>query len=307
MPIFNVFHKLTAKDLACDRKGDVVTLKTTDSVEKAVKVLCDSGVLAAPVVDANGDLVGFVDRVDIASFIADAAPDDSELKRDELQSLQIAGRAIALVSLDQVVNRSGKDALLSVFESSPASEVLEFFASGQHRCVLFSADKEIASVVSQSNFVAHMADNLQFGATKEIAAKKLSELGFEQGHMSLTTIRADQSVLQATKVMKREGVSALAVVDPKGKLVGNFSASDLKGLFRQRLPDFLKSVEQFLKDHSPASLEPVTGSKDATLQDTCKLLAGRRLHHVFLVSEENVPYGLISQTDIMKIAAANRE
>ena len=53
--------------------------------------------------------------------------------------------------------------------------------------------------------------------------------------------------------MKKEGVSALAVVDPSGKLVGNFSASDLKGLFRQRLPDFLKSVEQFLKDHSPGS------------------------------------------------------
>lgn len=307
MPIFNVYHQMTCKELAPERKeGEVVTLQLTDSVEKAVKVLTEAGIQSAPVLEESGAVVGFVDRVDIAAFVADAAPQDSELKRDELESLKIAGRAIALVPLSQVINRSGADALLEVFETSPASEALTFFAGGAHRCVLFSGDKAVANVVSQSNFVAHMAANLQFGPTKEIAAQKIKDLGFSEGHLKLITVGAGQTVLEAVKVMKKEGVSALAVVDAEGKLVGNFSASDLKGLFRQRIPDFLKTVQAFLEAHSPASLKPVVGSAEATLQETCKQLADNKLHHVFLVDADQKPFGLISQTDLCKIAAANK-
>lgn len=43
----------------------------------------------------------------------------------------------------------------------------------------------------------------------------------------------------------------MALVGRKGQLAGNFSATDLKGLYSETMPSLLDSAEDYLEKYSP--------------------------------------------------------
>jgi hypothetical protein len=80
-------------------------------------------------------MLGFVDTLDILKHIADALPTDAELKRDEMHTLQIAGRAFGLITLDRTIDLSGRDYMVQMFEDDPATHALDVFASVRERAL----------------------------------------------------------------------------------------------------------------------------------------------------------------------------
>jgi len=279
-----------------------VTVKTTDSVEDVVSVLKKHSILSAPVLDETSSCIGVVDMLDIVRFIVAASPQESELKKDELGSLNVAGRAISLVPIKSVVNASGKDAPVMIFKDSPASMLADLFAKGVHRAILFSKDKEVAHVVSQSDVNRFVSENLKRGALKEIGQKSLKALGYNT--VKIETVSTDATVIEALQKMQKQGVSALAVIDTQsGRLVGNFSASDCRGLYKESFPHLLDTVQDFLKTHSPKSLQTIVGVPETSLIDVSAELVEKKLHHMWVV-EEFKPTGIISLTDIMRIVVA---
>ena len=298
--IYQIFHDVTVEKLL--KSDKVITLKSTDSVEKAVKTFSDNKILSCPVVDEAGALFGLVDVLDVLKFITSAAPNDAALSADELKSLEISGRAIALMPIKSVINDSGRDALITVFSTDPASEALKHMSAGAHRVVVTSKDKEIFGVLSQSDLNRYLVEELPKGDSKHIAAKKLSELGYASG--KLETVSKDAQVLKALQLLDSRQVSQLAVVDEAGKIIGNFSASNLRGLYREKYPHFLHTIEDFLKEYSPKSLSVVSANPDTSLLEIVQQLAETGLHHLWVVVDEK-PTGIISLTDIMNISINN--
>ncbi len=49
----------------------------------------------------------------------------------------------------------------------------------------------------------------------------------------------------------KNSVSGVALVGEDGRLVGNFSATDLKGLYEEKLPKLLQPADEYLEESNP--------------------------------------------------------
>lgn len=295
--IYRHLQNVSAKDIATTK--DLHFLRTSDSVEKAVKVLSTNKILSAPVLEAKSDhLAGFIDMLDIVAFITRAAPSPMQLQADELGTLTIAGRAIALVALDQVINKSGRDTMVTFFEDTRVSSIIPSFTQGVHRAALTNSEDKIVAIISQTDVARYLTEHLRTQNLKAIGERSLIDLGYATSE--LVTIKIEDSVLFALNELVSHNINGLAIVDENGRLVGNFSASNLRGLYYDKFPAFLDSVHDFLTEKSPNSLSPVVGIASSSLIEITNELVASKLHHLWIV-ENFKPVGIIAMSDIMKI------
>jgi len=106
----------------------------------------------------------------------------------------------------------------------------------------------------------------------------------------------------------------VAVVDDDGSLIGNFSASDLKG---KGVTDYgegsdpfgslIMPVFQFLK-HGGMSTFPVGTVKPTTAFSLVLLkLIAMRVHRLWVVDENSHPIGVITLTDVMQALLSEKQ
>lgn len=94
-------------------------------------------------------------------------------------------------------------------------------------------------------------------------------------------------------------ISGLAIIDLKGELVNNLSASDLKGItetnfFRLEMP-----IHQILASN-PEKLPPVTIKKYQSLGFLLSLFETKGVHRIFVVDDKNQPTNVISLTSLLQ-------
>jgi len=301
--MYNHFHGLKAAELV-PQEQKLVVLRSDANLQEAVKTLSDAHILAAPVVSAKTkEVLGMLSMLDIVTYVVLAAPNESELHN--VKSLEIAGRAMTLFTVDHIVNKSGRDPLLPLSATVPSTFVVSLFSEGIHRCVLQKSESEteIVKTISQTDVAKELSAHIHMGKLKHIGQKTLQELGL--GQVGPITVQQDGSVLDALKLIAGQRILAVAVTDKDGKIVGNFSASDLKGLYLEKLPNFEESVADFLKHFSPKSLTPFKlNIKGLTLSQLVHhLVSGTDhvMHRVWLVDDEDKVVGVVSLTDIMKL------
>ncbi len=104
-PAYELLHKTAIKEILVTGKP-VVTLSADDTIEAAVKALAANMIQSAPVVDKkNGnEVLGMVDMLDLVAYVISVAPEGSKLSANDLQTMQIAGRAMALEPLRNVIS-----------------------------------------------------------------------------------------------------------------------------------------------------------------------------------------------------------
>jgi len=299
-PVYDYLHHLTVKTLVEGKQAHIVFAYGDDTVETAINLMSKNKVLSIPVVDrANSTCLGLVDMLDIVAFIISVAPDPTSLHANELRSCEIAGRAMSLKSLKDVVDASGRDTYVPVFESTPITMTLSFFAKGIHRVPIHS-EGTIHNMVSQADVVREIANKIDFGDLKAMGEKTLDQLYL--GQETPISVKRNHSVLKALHSLK-SGISAIAVVEEDGKLAGNFSATNLEGLFMEQFPHFLKSVEDFLSEYSPASMQPVCCRRDTTFEVAIKEMISSGVHRLWVVNDDYHPIGVVSMTDILRCVA----
>jgi len=219
-----------AIDVWIEKKQELVTVQLTDSVETLVKRLSDNNILSAPVLDDKKAFVGFVDYLDVMRHVLDVVPSIKDIRRDELATMKVAGRSIALVEVKNVMNLSHQDAPVIVFDQDHLGTAAKFFSLGVHRVAILSKEGELVGIVSQSDVVRILDQALLKGDCKVIDHKTLGQLGFN--HMQVEAIDADSSFLSVLSFMVKKGLSALLLIDKStGDAVSNFSASNLRGLY----------------------------------------------------------------------------
>ena len=117
------------------------------------------------------------------------------------------------------------------------------------------------------------------------------------------TVRLDESVEHAERLLRLNHVSGLPVVDDDDHVVGVISQSDL--LWRGDLPlsGLLRKNASHLKVGelmtSPALTVPMT----ATLVEAARLMSENRVHRLVAVSDEGEPIGVLSAIDYVTLFA----
>jgi len=137
------------------------------------------------------------------------------------------------------------------------------------------------------------------------------------GERDVTIIPKSMTVIQAlnkiTKSKKRP-VSAVPVVDEHGKLVANFSASDLRTINRSYfdwlvLPilEYLHRVKDAELKHFRVTVEafkafhPITCTIDSTFQSVIMSMVTNKIHRIWVVDGDMKPVGVVSIGDLFKV------
>jgi CBS domain-containing protein len=97
-----------------------------------------------------------------------------------------------------------------------------------------------------------------------------------------------------------DGVSTLAVVDDKGKLVGNLSPSDYAAVNFTNIDTLQFPVGRFLSDYKPTSLKPITVPQTTSLYAALEAIVANHVHSLWVVDKEGKPTNSLSLTDIMR-------
>eukprot|EP01123_Difflugia_compressa_P014725 TRINITY_DN794_c2_g1_i1.p1 TRINITY_DN794_c2_g1~~TRINITY_DN794_c2_g1_i1.p1 ORF type:complete len:309 (+),score=63.37 TRINITY_DN794_c2_g1_i1:73-999(+) len=296
--IIDAFQSVTLDKLVSSQK--LITVKHTNTIEQVVKILAENQIHAAPVLDGDS-CIGFVDMLDVVTHVIKVAPEPEKIEVEELKSLQMAGRAMAFEEVQHVLNASGRDPYIPFQATSVASNAIDHFARGLHRVLLLDNEGKPLHTVSQSDFVNYLAQLSFEGKLKHVGylQEKLHNIGF--GAVVPTTVLQTDSVIKAITILNEKKLGAIAVVDENGKLVGNFSATDLRGLYTEAWPHFKWSVRDYLLKYSPGSIGNVVKlTKENTLADVLKIFKEKRIHQLYIVHSDDKPIGVVSLTDVMK-------
>lgn len=275
--------------------NDIVCFTKTDPLSTVFKGLVDAQVLSAPVYDAvHRTHNRFVDMVDIVAYFV------SNYKEEELSDPK-AVQLLMTEPCSNVSDASGRDPFLPVESMAPLqAAIMKMVKWKVHRIPVIDSEGELMTLITQSQVLKFLYQNMsKFGDLPYVAVGLLCNMV----HSPVITISSDQKVIEAFKTMQAQRISAVAVVDDTGKLVGNISVSDLKligydGTMFSRLH---YPVSQFLKllttDNNMEA--PITVSPESKFREVVSKLVISRIHRVYLTDEAGAPTGIITQHEVL--------
>jgi CBS domain-containing protein len=269
-------------------------------------------ILSAPVVDWKAQrLLGFVDMLDLVSFVLSLY--NADIHQTPLDSNLLFEKSNQFFSkpIKEIIDLSKRNPLCQVLKTSPLWECISLFQRGLHRVVVTNEERKIVGILSQSDVVRFLAGKMDehysfFGKTVE-------ELNL--GTYSLITVRDTQPTIAALKILYEHKVSAVAVVNKEGILVGNLSASDLKGATIVTDSDqgadpfgsLFLPVITFLKQGGMTKFPVGTCTRNTAFNFVLLRILALRVHRLWIVDEKEHPIGVISLTDIMKALIAEKQ
>jgi len=124
----------------------------------------------------------------------------------------------------------------------------------------------------------------------------------------VVSVTTTTPTIDTFKLMDSAKKTALAVIDPDGKLIGSISAKDLKLFIESSCSyDVLKlPIMTFLQQIRSQQIDIRTPTVSCHLAETLALaiakLAATEVHRLYIVdsSEDYTPVGVISLTDVLR-------
>ncbi len=192
----------------------------------------------------------------------------------------------------------------------------------------------ITDVVSQTDLLRLIASKMDdLVKTDQGMNATLAELEMVQGIDGVATCTAATPTLQVLARMQREKLSGIGVIgQPGGKLLGNLSASDLRGLtpekfgalalpvgaflpmmhpskkkgglsvtYEEALVDqFPKAVKEGRFEEALADLPLLRCTPSTTLREAIELLVLHGKHRLYVCEETGHAVGVVTPTDILR-------
>jgi len=281
------------KDIA--KMNDLISMKSTDTIEQTLATLALNEITGAPVFDAGTHkFIGFVDVLDLATFIANVFADNYKKHPHLYDPKELAQRFG--MSVVEVINASARDPFLPVDINASVEFLMNnFLRYGIHRVALQDGDK-IVGLVSQSDVVRFFSQHPNNLVNER--KKTLEELGLAKGNV--VSVSYEDTLIKAFVTLLTHKITGLAVVDAHGRLVNNLSASDLKGLTKENFWKLEIQIHQMLLSMG-TKLPPVVVSPNATLGEVMDKFQKFGIHRIFVVDEESKPVNVISLTDVLNV------
>jgi len=203
---------------------------------------------------------------------------------------------------------------------SPASYVLlttslfqciGLFQKGVHRVAVMNGHGITENILTQSDIVRFLVTKIpDYPALFDKTIAELN-LGTEK---KIYSICKEENAIHALKIINDKKISAIAVVDEFGRIVGNISASDLKG---RGTTDYGDGADPFgtlqlpvltFLQYGGMSIFPVgTCTKSMPFHFLLLKIMALRVHRLWVVNDADQPTSLIALTDIMQALVAQKQ
>jgi len=291
----NLLQATRVRDFV-DPHRKLVTAKYNEDVKELLKKMSDAHVLGAVVVDDEKPGVwGFVDVLDIMSCVLEITTESRDITKESVQNLKWEGQCFIRQMTGMLVNISRSNPFQTVTLDATLMDVVNILAEEVHRVGVTDGGRLI-NVVSQSDIVSFLTTHgVYIGSSigKPIAQAGLPPLG-------VVSVGDDLNIVDCLKFMVEHKLSAVPVVDKNGRMVANFSATDLLGLNESNFSLLQLSVKKFLFSVHGFPKPPVVCTTADTVEAVLLKLEVHKVHRVYIVDNSMRPTGVISMTDIMR-------
>eukprot|EP01103_Thecamoeba_quadrilineata_P000271 TRINITY_DN10225_c0_g1_i1.p1 TRINITY_DN10225_c0_g1~~TRINITY_DN10225_c0_g1_i1.p1 ORF type:complete len:331 (-),score=29.76 TRINITY_DN10225_c0_g1_i1:165-1157(-) len=301
---------VTVGNILSTNKRPIITVRGTDKIGDALKVLHDNQILSAPVVNNHGHCrKGFFAMDDVIMHLArvckqtitNGEAKSHHIKTDQIEELVIRRRYFHNETVADVLGRHRcHSKILKIKKNKPISDALHVFAAGVQRLTVLKK-KNVIGVLTQSAILKWLAeDTSRLG---ELENEKAENLGIPWTR--LIKINKDEPAIDAVELMHEKCVFSLPLVDDDGNLVGHLSMSDFKSLILkdEDFTDLLLPVYVFVKRYremigkDPDTLFTLPAAT-ATIKDVVIKLANEGIHQLYLLNDQGEPTDLISMTNV---------
>jgi CBS domain-containing protein len=164
----------------------------------------------------------------------------------------------------------------------------------------------INDIISQTDVVNYMMGSKECQAFLESSVTQL-----HLDTRKVWTVHSDTPAYEALLLMREKSVSALGIVKgPMGTLVGNISASDLRGFTAAELPYLSLPVHRFLKyrksccatgQSAVPTPKPIACAPEATLRSILEKMQAFHVHRVYVVDTLGAPLSVVAMSDILRV------
>jgi CBS domain-containing protein len=297
VPWNELLFSTKAKDIAKKEEAKIVVVDATATVLETLKILSDHNILSTPVAEA-GKCIGFVDVLDVITYAAFLW---RNLATKQPFFLFPNPDIFFQTQIKPIVNFSRSNIVPLVSEDVSLSELLKAFSQQQfkaHRVALVDSRNNIVNIVSQSDVLAFAARHI---ATFPYHLNTIKELNLIH---SCILISNESTLVDAINILATNRVSGVGLIDQNGKLLANFSASDLRGLQPHTFELLSKPAIQYLAHIGKLDHEPITCQADQSLSWVIEAMVAEHIHRVYVISTKQIPIGLVSISDIIPLLQA---
>lgn len=280
------------KDALKSKNKSLISISSKHSIQNALDLFRDREINGAPVIDEESGIKGIVDTIDLASFIC--------VHLRDLNSIKDILKQPVLRAVDHSVN----DALILVKESESLGSLIKFMSGGlAHRCLVSKEGNAVSDIICQSDILRllykYFDSKVKDGSCSDFHILQLLP------PQETVMIQCSTPLHLIVDLLHRRNVSCIALVNSKGQLVGNFSASDLTKLNYLKPGQIDAPVERFLSETSPLSLLSVKMDQNCSLLDILTLISEFNIHRIWIINEDNIPIRVVTMTDILKLIQSN--
>jgi CBS domain-containing protein len=279
----------------------MATVQDTTPLVEAFRRMINKKILAIPVVDAKGGVVSILTTLDVIAVLVKHITVQEVQKFDfnwmehkaELKDLTAGTVRTTKIEAVEVINESQ-----SILDAAKLMK-----SSHAHRVLVLDDQLRPTNIITQSRILklaAAMLDGIPN------ANKTLSELKLDS--KALVTDDEDTPCLDAFKKMVHNNVSAIAITNKKGQLIGTISETDIRQIgydfkfffyLSFSCKEFLNHIRIYDATRTiPDSEDPVCVKSTATLADVLKKVNFYNIHRVFVVDADRKPTGVVSLSDI---------
>lgn len=304
-PLLALYGRLQCKDLIQGKR--IICVKETNTVMDAVKALGDNRIQSCPVLDENGACAGLIDVVDLLEWVDSHAPQDDRYdftrRRHEEERVK-AGAEIRNATIKQVMNFSGKNPYFSFKESASMTEVFQKLCGGVNRVCIENDQGHLVGIITMSDCLRFMYQNIHNDQLAQFRETPVSDLHLTARPIEVVT--EDSQLKEAIRMLRKQGGGSIAVVDSNnGRLLANFSASDMKGLFLDDAPRFTTTVLGFLRRVSPRQADqPKVVTPESKIGQCIKMMILSRVHALWILSQHEQPIGCVTMRDILSFSSS---
>jgi len=281
----------------------VTSLDHTASVQQVLDVMMLHNFAAVPIRSSQAgseDYFGVVTTLDIALALTKSPDGDSVLR----------SAAVNLMGTRNVLMLNGMDTLRTAIEL--------LVTEGLHHLLVVgtddksSLDQTTPLKTSDSSDVSHVhmlaqSDVIRAMNEEDAGLDQVLNLSLEDADivkatpMYVLSVKESTLAIDALRMLGCAVVSAVAIVDDDGKLVGSLSAADLRGLTESTV-SWLHTlpVMEFLQRQHGLVRPPVTCDHKATLKTVVKFMTDNRTHRLW-VTDNGVPDGIVTMTDVLRM------
>jgi len=293
-------------------RGPPVTIYAAQNIQYALYLINKWRVYSLPVLNQQDQMIGLVDVLDIVKELISQCFKDNKYEEDKTKKfLETQVDALFLQQLNP--QKEDKSKTFSVARDATAISVIQnMVAYKRDRFTI--VDRKVPGFVQEQPYpevffqgIISASDILRFlckyptWIMRELFFKKSIKELFASFRTPLV-VNQKEMTHKVISDLDKTGRKGVAVVNDNGKLLWNFSPSDLRGITVSNCHLLNCSLQEFLEQDKSRDwwTAPITVDIDSSLYELMQQFVCTRVHRMYVVNGDGKPTGEINQRDILR-------